>query len=261
MVKIASIQMDCEPGNVAKNLEKALGFIHEAAEKGAELVLLPELFNVGYDFTVYKKMEYNNQETIGILSDTAKKLDIHIVAGILELEGDWCYNSIFIFDNLGKIVTKYRKVNLFPLSYEEEIFAPGEEKVTVTLKGIKFGIMICFDLRFPELSRQYLKDECDAILIASAFPFPRLDHWRILLKARAIENQMYVIAANRSGKDGGLTFLGNSCIIDPWGTVKATANETEETVILHTIETDKVQQVRKVMPIITNFKRLNQLFE
>lgn len=260
MLKVACIQMDCEPGNVAKNLEKALGLIHEAKEKGAELVLLPELFNVGYDFTVYKKMEYNYQETKDVLSDTAKNLNIHIVAGILELEGERCYNSLLIFDNFGKIIARYCKVNLFPLSYEEEIFVPGEEKVTVDIKGIRFGVMICFDIRFPELSRQYLKDECDAMLIASAFPFPRLDHWRTLLKARAIENQMYVIAANRSGKDGGLTFLGNSCIIDPWGTLKASANETEEAVIIHTIEREKVNHVREIMPIVTNFKRLSKLF-
>ena len=260
MLKVACIQMAAVPGNVVKNLEKAVALIEEAKAQGAELVLLPELFNVGYDFTVYKQMEYNYQDTIDVLANTAKNLNIHIVAGVLELVGERWYNSLLVIDNAGQFLTKYCKVNLFPLSYEEEIFAPGAETVTVEIQGIKFGIMICFDIRFPELSRQYLKDECDAMLIASAFPFPRLDHWRTLLKARAIENQMYVIAANRSGKDGELTFLGNSCIIDPWGTVKATANETEDAVIVHTIEREKVQQVRQVMPILTNFKRLNELF-
>lgn len=260
MLNVASIQMDCVPGDVKQNLNKAVGFIHEAKEQGAELILLPELFNVGYDFTVYETMDYSFEQTKEVLADTAKQLNIHLVAGVLELVEDKYHNSVLVFDNFGQVIARYSKVNLFPLSYEEEIFVPGAEAVTVKIGEIQFGIMICFDLRFPELSRQYLKEECDAILIASAFPFPRLDHWRTLLKARAIENQMYVVSANRSGQDGGLTFLGNSCIIDPWGTVKATASETEEGIITHTIDPEKVQQVRQIMPVVANFKRLNELF-
>ena len=253
--------MDCEPGDVTKNMEKAVGFLRKAKEKGAELVLLPELFNVGYDFSVYKTMTYDFEETKKILSDTAKELNIHIVAGILEKKEEWWYNSLLVFDNLGEILTNYCKINLFPLSYEEEIFIPGKKIALFTMNGVRFGLMICFDIRFPELSRQYYKEKCDVMLVSSAFPFPRLDHWRTLLKSRAIENQMYVIAANRSGKDSGVTFLGNSCVIDPWGTVKATANETEETVIIHEITSENVNLVRNVMPVKDNFKRLNILFK
>jgi len=139
---------------------------------------------------------------------------------------------------------------LFCLGKEKEIFIHGNKPVTFSIGGINLGIMICYDVRFPELARRYVDLNCSVLIISSAFPFPRLDHWRNLLKARAIENQVYIIASNRVGKDADFNFLGNSSIIDPWGTLKGALNETEEGVILNEISMDKVNQVRDFIPCL-----------
>lgn len=260
MIKAACIQVDSRPGDVKGNIKKSLGLIKEAKDRGAQLAVLPELFNVGYDFSVLDGLRYDYDETRSLLSAAAREMDIHIAGGLLELEDGKRYNSVLVFDPGGNVLTKYRKICLFPLSREEKIFHPGGKLATFSIGNLKFGIMICFDIRFPEISRRYYEEGCSGIIVASAFPFPRLDHWRILLKCRAVENQLYVIAANRVGKDGSLYFMGNSCVIDPWGTVKATANETEETVITGDIVAEKVDEVRKTIPCGDGFQRLVSLF-
>jgi len=260
VIKAACVQLDSRPGDVKGNIDKSFRLIEEAKERGAQLVVLPELFNVGYDFCVLKDLHYDYYETRSLLSHSAKEFNIHIAAGLLEIEDGKWYNSVLVFDGGGVLLTRYRKICLFPLSHEEEIFHPGNELATFFIGNLKFGIMICFDIRFPEISRIYYKEGCSCVIVSSAFPFPRLDHWRILLRSRAVENQMYIVAANRVGKDGPFFFMGNSCIIDPWGTVNAIANETEETVILHELVADKVDEVRRTIPCTEGFNRLLELF-
>lgn len=247
--------MDSSPGDVGENLRKGARFAEDAKDRGAELVVFPELFNVGYDFEIIKSMDYNFDGSKTYLSDLAKRLNIHIAAGILEEADGKRYNSLFVFDKEGAVIARYRKINLFPLAEEAQLLVPGEKGVTFSIGGFKFGLMICFDIRFPELGTFYSKEGCNILMVASAFPFPRLDHWRILLQSRAIENQMYLAASNRCGKDGDFWFCGNSSIIDPWGTVKAKAEETGEAVICHELVLDKVEQVRKFIPCIENKKR------
>jgi len=260
VINTACVQLDSKPGDVKGNIEKSVSFIKEAKERGAQLVVLPELFNVGYDFSILESLRYNFDETRSLLSHTAKEFNIYIAAGLLEIENEKRYNSVLVFDAGGNIITKYKKICLFPLSREEEIFQPGSNLATFFIGNVKFGVMICFDIRFPEIGRKYYEEGCSCIIVSSAFPFPRLDHWRVLLKSRAVENQIYIVAANRVGKDGPFYFMGNSCIIDPWGTVKASANETEETVIIHELVADKVEEVRRTIPCRESFHRLLTLF-
>jgi omega-amidase len=251
-IKTAVIQMSCEPGNIDANLEKGIDFIRKSKDNNADLAVLPELFNVGYDLEMVRNLDYDNQYTLDKLKSTAESESIHICAGILEIERGIKYNSIYVFNDKGEIAARYRKMNLFPLSKEYEIFEPGDEIETFRINGLVAGLMICFDLRFPELSRQYIAKKCSMLVVSSAFPFPRLDHWRILLKARAIENQMYIAASNRVGKDGGLWFCGNSSVIDPWGVVVSTANETDEGIIYGEIIKEKVMSVRNTIPCFRN---------
>ncbi len=265
LLKIACIQLDCEPDNIKLNMEKSLGFIAKAKEQGADIVVLPELFNVGYDLALLKSINYQHQESnfqqsVSYLLATAQQFKIHIVAGLLEAENGKLHNGVFVFSEKG-ILTKYRKLALFSLSGEPELFEPGNQTATFMFDQFKFGIMICFDIRFSDISQKYLKDNCSCLVISSAFPFPRLDHWKTLLKCRAIENQLYIAAANRVGIDNGSFFLGNSCIIDPWGTVRATANETEETVIVYEIDIERVNEIRKSIPIRESFEHIQALLK
>lgn len=258
-LRVASIQINSDIGEVEKNNEKGVKFIREAKEAGAQVAVLPELFNVGYDLTLLADLDYDFDANIKLYSDLAKELDMYIAAGLLEVDEKGKYNTLFVFDNKGEIVTKYRKVNLFPLSIEEEIFTAGQKLATFTVGDFKFGLMICYDIRFPEMGRLYVDEDCNALMVASAFPFPRLDHWRTLLQSKAIENQLYLVAANRTGKDKDFWTVGNSCVIDPWGTVKATMSETDEGYICHDFELEKVKEVRKFIPALKNKENLDAL--
>ncbi len=247
-IKAASIQMDCKSNNIKENLAKAECLLTRAKEQGAGFAVLPELFNVGYKLEEFKELDYDFNGTLNTLKRISKELGIHIIAGVLEKSDGQYYNTAVIFDNSGEMIEKYRKINLFPLSNEKEIFVPGNRIKTVNIGGIKLGILICYDIRFPELSRKYFNNGCSAYAVLSAFPFPRLDHWNIIIKARAIENQSYVIASNRVGSDGNMKFVGNSCIIDPWGKVLGILNDTQEDVLVQDIDLNEVAGVRELIP-------------
>lgn len=249
-LKVCAVQMVSKAGDVGYNLQKAKDLIKEAKNQGAELILLPELFDVGYDLDVVRDLAYDTNETLEALKALCKTLKLYMIAGIYENSTEGKFNTAYVLDDQGNELAKYRKNKLFCLSKEKEIFTPGEQLCTVDIKGIRFGLMICYDIRFPELGRKYIDAGCEALAIVSAFPFPRLEHWKTLLKARAIENQLYVIAANRVGENAGFYFHGKSCIIDPWGTMLQEANETDETFALATITKAQVQKVRQTLPAL-----------
>ena len=144
--------------------------------------------------------------------------NLFIAAGLTEMEKSEgvLYNTLYVFNNDGEIVVRYRKINLFSMSNETRWFKPGQTPQSFIINNVKVGIMICYDLRFPELARHYYKEGCKAIIISSAFPKPRQEHWKTLLRARVVENQLYVIASNRVGNVNGIEFAGSSSIIDPW---------------------------------------------
>lgn len=214
-----------------------------------ELLVLPELFDVGYDLEALKDAPSPPEDSLEALSSLARKHRLALCGGLLEVSEGRRYNSLVFIDSEGRLLGRYRKICLFPLSREEEVFSPGESPTIVEWEGLWIGLAICFDIRFPELFAYYAARGCDLVIVASAFPYPRLDHWRILLQARAIEGQFWLAASNRSGRDEGLSFLGDSQIIDPWGIVRARAGDGEEELVQAQIRCESVQEVRKRMPL------------
>jgi predicted amidohydrolase len=184
------------------------------------------------------------------LQGIAAELSIAIVSGVSERDGSSIYNSQVLIDPKGKIVAKYRKTHLYAVAPVEEqtCFAPGDALASFALGDLRFGFSICYDLRFPELYRKLATDQnvC-AFLISSAWPFPRVEHFRVLALARAIENQSYVIASNRVGKDDDSWFCGSSAIIDPRGVVIAAASADREELIYADVSIELVQSVRQRM--------------
>jgi omega-amidase len=249
-IRAAVLQMPCSPGDTEKNRQKAWSFVRQAAQEGAGLIVLPELFNVGYDLKILNDLDYSFKKEIESCSSVAASEKIYIVCGLLEKEKSILYNSQVVFDREGNIVAKYRKNNLFPLSYEHKIFKRGTETAVFSAEGFTFGLAICYDLRFPEIFRDYVDHGCDAILISSAFPFPRLEHWLTLVKSQAVLNQLYIVAGNRSGKDNDSWFVGNSCIIDPWGSILCSMDETEEGYRISEISPSRVSEIRSAMPAL-----------
>jgi omega-amidase len=247
-MKVAVAQISCALGDPEANVSKVRGFSRAAKEAGAELIVFPEMSDTGYSMPVIQK-HANHWKTgfVASLQEIASQLSIAIVSGVSERDGSSIYNSQVLVDAKGDIVAKYRKTHLYAVAPVEEqtCFAPGDSFASFELGGLKFGFSICYDLRFPELYRKLVTEKnVDAFIISSAWPFPRVEHWCVLAQARAIENQAYVIASNRVGKDDELWFCGSSAIIDPRGVVIAAASADREELIHADLSEQVVLSVR-----------------
>jgi omega-amidase len=252
-VKIAVAQISCALGDLNANLLKIRDFSSRAKDSGAELVTFPEMVDTGYSIPAIRAHATSWTEgAVPELQEIAKSFSIGIICGVSERDGSSIYNSQVFIDANGEVAAKYRKIHLFAAAPIEEhkCFAAGDEFTSLTVGGLRFGLSICYDLRFPELYRTLaVEEEVKAFIISSAWPFPRVEHFRILATARAIENQSYVIAANRVGTDDGVTFCGSSAIIDPYGVVIAAASTDREELIQAEISEEVVNSVRSRMAV------------
>jgi omega-amidase len=252
-VRIAVAQMDCRPGDVHRNAENAAELIGEAADQDADVVVLPELADVGY---VMAKIElasrpWGDSEYLATIMEHSARRGVVAVSGISERVGDQVYNSVVVTDGPGSILATYRKVHLFGPGGEHEVFSAGSRVSQFSLFGMVASIAICFDLRFPLMFRKLAQAGTQLFLVPSAFPFPRLRHWSTLLSARAIENQCYVAAANRVGSDGGVTFCGASVVVDPYGTVLASGDEVSTGLAVGNAVGAQVDKVRRELPVLS----------
>jgi len=247
-MKVAAAQISCSLGDPKANLLKVRDFSRRASDDGVELIVFPEMTDTGYSMPVIQAQA--NSWTSGFipgLQKIAAKLSIAIVCGVSERDGTSIYNSLVLVDQHGKIAAKYRKTHLYAVApvEEERCFVSGDTFASFALGGLQFGFSICYDLRFPEMYRKLVVEQnTGAFIVSSAWPFPRVEHFRTLALARAIENQSYVIASNRVGKDGDLWFCGSSAIIDPRGVAVASASADREELIQADLSQDLVVSVR-----------------
>jgi predicted amidohydrolase len=247
-MKIAAAQISCSLGNPKANLLKVGDFSRAARDAGVELIVFPEMTDTGYSMFVIQA--HANSWSSGFvpgLQEIATKLSIAIVCGVSEQDGTSIYNSLVFVDQRGQIAAKYRKTHLYAVApvEEQKCFASGDSFASFALGNLRFGFSICYDLRFPELYRKLVVEEnVGAFIVSSAWPFPRLEHFRTLALARAIENQSYVISSNRVGKDEDLWFCGSSAIIDPRGVAIASASADREELIQADLSEDLVKSVR-----------------
>jgi predicted amidohydrolase len=247
-MKIAVAQMACSLGEPEANLQKVREFSREAKETGAELVVFPEMADTGYSMPVVRAnaAAWTGGFVPG-LQQTARDFSIGIISGVSERENSRIYNSQVFVDADGNLKASYRKTHLYAVAPVEEqaCFTPGDSFTSFVLGALRFGFSICYDLRFPEMFRKLvIEQNVDAFTLSSAWPFPRVEHFQTLCSARAIENQSYVIASNRVGKDDDLWFCGSSAIIDPRGVVIAAASADREELIHADLSEDLVRSVR-----------------
>ena len=257
----AAIQMSSGPDKGA-NLDKAERLVRDAAARGAALIVLPEVFS----WRGPREQEANTTEkipgpTADRLSRLARELGVHLQAGsILErIDAERrSYNTALLFGPDGEILARYRKIHLFDVEIpgqvsarESEIRKPGDEAVVAKTALGTIGLSVCYDLRFPELYRRLAREGAEIVLIPSAFTFPTgAAHWETLVRARAIENQVYVIAPDQYGMSpNGYRNYGGSMIVDPWGSVIARASEGEG-VILGAIDRAYLAKVRQELPCL-----------
>ena len=258
-MKIAVAQISCALGDLAANLVKIGNFSSQAKKTGAELILFPEMADTGYSMPVIQA--HATPWTSGAVPELrkiARDLSIAIIGGVSEREDASIYNSQVFIDERGEVVGKYRKTHLFTAAPIEEhkCFSPGDGFTSFAFADLRFGLSICYDLRFPEIYRKLaVENHVNAFLISSAWPFPRVEHFRTLAMARAIENQSYVIVANRVGTDNGVSFCGSSAIIDPYGAIISSASQDREELVHAELSVDLVNSVRSRMEVFAERRR------
>ena len=228
-LKISLGQMRIQLGRVEDNLETAEQLTTEAASRGSDLIMLPELWSTGYDLS--NALDYADALGGGMFAQMARlsqTCGIDIYGSILEQKNGKAMNCAAWHRSDGTVAGVYRKIHLFRLFDEHLWLGEGESPSAPQLPWGVAGLAICYDLRFPELFRRYaVRDGARLILICAEWPQVRVAHWRSLLLARAIENQCFVAAVNSCGETGGTVFGGHSMIVDPWGEIVAEAGADE----------------------------------
>jgi predicted amidohydrolase len=252
-MKIAAAQVDCTVGDIDANVRKMREFCSRAKEAGAELVVFPEMADTGYSMpAIQTHAKPWTEGAVPELRKMAKALSLAIVCGVSERDGGRIYNSQVSLDAKGEIAGSYRKTHLFAMAPTDEqiCFSAGGEFRSFPLGEVRLGLSICYDLRFPEVYRTLAVEQgANVFVISSAWPFPRVEHFRILAVARAIENQSYVIAANRVGIDDGVTCCGSSAIIDPYGVTITSASADREELLVAEVSVEVIDSVRKRMAV------------
>ena len=246
-----------------RNVARAVELIGQAAAQGAQLVALPEYTTfLGRSEVQPQHVEAIDGETAQALSSAAKRHNVWIHGGsMIERSGQphKNYNTSLVFNPNGERVAMYRKIHLFdvdiaPGSYREsDSLIPGEDIVTTDINGVRLGLTICFDVRFPELYRALALAGAKIIAVPAAFTaFTGKDHWEVLLRARAIENQCYIIAPAQWGEHPvGRMCYGRSMIINPWGTVIAQAADGEGVVVAN-LDMADLERIRTAVPSLAN---------
>ncbi len=248
-VRVAAIQMEVCSGEPKKNMVRAEAMLNEAARQGAQAVLLPELWTTGYALEQFEELaEERGGPTLQFLQAEARRLNLMIAGGsFVERGPGGVYNTSHMIGPDGTVLASYSKEHLFPLLREPQFLRPGSAGVVTGTPLGKWSALICFDIRFPDSARQLAYRGARVLWVPAEWPHPRLEHWRTLLRARAIENQMFVVAANRTGSGDNTNWCGHSTIIDPWGNILAEAGE-EETVLVADLEMGLVEEVRRRIP-------------
>jgi predicted amidohydrolase len=254
-MKIACIQVDVHFGIPKKNIEHIEKKIREAvALHQPDTIVLPELWDTGYDLTRLDEIsDHNGEKAKKWLSSLASEYGINIIGGsVAYRENNSVYNNMLSFDRTGKQTGTYAKAHLITLMEEEKYISPGKENCLFKVDGILSTAVICYDIRFPEWIRQPFLKGAKMLFVPAQWPIQRQTHWRALLIARAIENQCYVVACNRVGSDPNNTFAGQSMIIDPWGDIIAEGSAAEEEILFAEITPSLVDEVRTKVPVFND---------
>lgn len=250
---VALGQMDVAWGDPQANLAQVAEWTAVAAQRGADLIVLPELWSTGYDLE--RATGYASPLDGGIFAATAALARTHGIAIVgsclAEIGAGRVGNTAVYVNAAGQIVGAYSKAHLFGLMQEDQFLAPGDRLALFDAGWGAVGLAICYDLRFPELLRAYALAGATAVIMPAEWPCPRIEHWRTLLRARAIENQMFVIACNRIGRDPNYQFCGRSCVIDPMGAALV-EGDAQPQLLFATLDLAQVARTRAHIPVFAD---------
>ncbi len=251
-LNISLAQIDIQLGDPETNFARAAACAAQAAQRGSDLLLLPELWTTGYDLENWPRHAAPlDGAPFARFAALARTHKIALGGSLLEAQGEKCYNTFVLFDTDGARLAAYRKIHLFRLMDEHVWLRAGASPEIAATPWGPTGLATCYDLRFPELFRGYALAGTRLTLLVAEWPAKRIAHWRTLLRARAIENQTFIAAVNRVGTTKDETFGGHSVILTPWGE-PAAEGDASEMLVTGEIDLAQADQVRTHIPIFAD---------
>lgn len=231
---MSSVQFTPKLGDIRHNLERLAGFVGKAASADSKLAVLPEICDIGYDLETIKQLAQTfPNDSSHAISEMAKRHNLIIIAGLAEKRSDGLYNT--------------------PLN-EPKYFNAGSKIPVFEVEGLKIGVAICFDIRFPEIFRKLALEAAEIIALPTAFPLSRVEHLETCTRARSIENQNFMISANICGRISKTEFGGRSMIVSAGGDILAKASDSKEEIITATIDLEDIEKFRKEKPVLSKLR-------
>ena len=250
-MRIACLQMEMAFGGPEENFAHAAQMVEKAMEAAPDVLVLPETWNTGFfpREGLQEMCDRDGARVKVIFGELAKAYHVNLVAGsVSNVRDGKVYNTAMVFDREGKCIASYDKTHLFTPAGEDKYYTPGDRLCRFTLDGVQCGIVICYDVRFPELVRSLAVPGLDMLFVVSQWPDTRISHLRSLTTARAIENQMFVCCCNSCGQAGSTRYGGNSAVIDPWGQTLALAGADEQ-ILTASCDLNIIHNIRGSIPV------------
>lgn len=250
-MKVICLQMNVRLAKPEENFPHAAGLIEQAMAEKPDVLVLPETWNTGFfpRENLPQLCDRDGERVKTEIGALAKKYGVNIVAGsVSNLRDGNIFNTAYVFDRKGSCIASYDKTHLFTPMGEDSFYTPGSHLCHFSLDGVHCGLIICYDVRFPELTRSLTVPGLDMLFVVSQWPKVRTFHLRSLTTARAIENQMFVVCCNACGTAGETVYGGNSAILDPWGQTIALAGE-EEQLLPAECDLEILKTIRSTIPV------------
>lgn len=249
-IRVAILQFSCEDGAVEKNFSKLEALLARLSQS-PQLILLPEMWPSGFRVLDGKRLLQETEVALVRLAAYARKFKSYIIGSHLSAASRGFYNSASVMDPRGKTIASYHKAHLFALGGEAKKFVAGDKVLVMKTRLGKMGLAICYDIRFPEFIRKEVLAGAELICIPSAWPLARIEHYRVLLRARAIENQCFILSSNKVGKNAeGIQYGGHSIALDPWGNVVGEL-KSKAGILELDLDLNRVKDVRKQFPVLS----------
>ncbi len=249
-LRVGLVQFDVHPGDEAGNLKTAREGIRRLAAAESALAVLPEMWSTGFDMGRLAEHAARTPRTLDILAETAAADKIVIAGSLPEPTDPWLANTLHLHASHRTLALAHPKVHLFRPHREDRFFRAGESCRVCTTSAGRLGLVICYDLRFPEFCRTLTLQGADMLVVCAQWPAVRGHHWDVLLPARALENQLPVVAANRCGSDSSLAYGGHSQIVTAEGAVAAMAGEREPAVLSAPLDKTLPERLRREIPCL-----------
>ncbi|MEI7811902.1 MAG: carbon-nitrogen family hydrolase [Ignavibacteria bacterium] len=249
-MKLALVQYSPDWEDIENNKKKITSLL-SGQKKDFDLIIMPEMTLTGFTMKSEEFAESVDGNSFAYFSLLAVKFNSNIIAGLIEKESDEIFNTLVHINRRGELVNKYHKIHPFSYSGEDKNYSKGKNTVITDIDGVKTGLSICYDLRFPELFRFYAKERAELMVIIANWPASRIAHWCALLRARAIENQSFIIGVNRTGADPVLNYNGFSGVYGPYGD-ELVSLEDKEQIITIDIDMNEVAKTRAKLPFLND---------